>query len=183
MNSAVDIGDRRPGIFHQLMIKIDCIWLPRGPRPSVMTTILETASSPTSSPALVQALPYATYGASFVVSSALTLIRVVYVALAFVAKAVAHPLILLSPFPLLLYVLAPVIVFVQISLDVVWFTPYHAILYLSDAFYPAYVFVGVACITGGLLGISGRLTVLGLNSLLAPPPGQTPKYPPRKRMA
>ena len=35
-------------------------------------------------------------------------------------------------------------------------------LYLFDAFYPLYVLAGVACITGGVLGIAGR----GLSQLL-----------------
>ena len=38
----------------------------------------------------------------------------------------------------------------------IFFAPYKIILYLLDAFYPLYVLAGVACITGGVLGIAGR---------------------------
>jgi hypothetical protein len=83
---------------------------------------------------------------------------------------VAHPLIFLFPFPILLYILAPVIVFVQLLFDLVVTTPYRVISYLSDAFYPVYVFVGVACITGALVGLGGRLFIIGTVYLSAPAP-------------
>jgi len=35
--------------------------------------------------------------------------------------------------------------------------PYRIVLASLDLFYPVYVFCGVACITGTLVGLSGRL--------------------------
>ena len=58
--------------------------------------------------------------------------------------------------PILLYLFAPLIVFCQLVATIFLFAPYKSILYLLDAFYPLYVLAGVACITGGLLGIGGR---------------------------
>jgi len=62
----------------------------------------------------------------------------------------------------LLYVFAPVIVFSQLVVTIFLFGPYNITLYLLDALYPLYVLAGVACITGGVLGITGR----GLSQLL-----------------
>ena len=65
-------------------------------------------------------------------------------------------LLLFWPVPILLYLFAPVIVFSELVVTVFFFAPYRSILYLLDAFYPLYVLAGVACITGGVLGIAGR---------------------------
>ena len=65
---------------------------------------------------------------------------------------------MLSPLPIILYFLAPAIVFAEVVLDMLVSTPYHISLYLLDAFYPVYVLCGVACIVGALLGIGGRIT-------------------------
>ena len=65
-------------------------------------------------------------------------------------------LLLFWPVPILLYLFAPVVVFSNIVLTIFFFAPYKSILYLLDALYPLYVLAGVACITGGVLGIAGR---------------------------
>ncbi|KAJ7775368.1 hypothetical protein B0H16DRAFT_42886 [Mycena metata] len=123
-----------------------------------MTTIAQTAANP---PALARALPYAQSIASFTFSSLVSLSRAILSALAFVVlRIVAHP------FPLLLYILAPGLVFVHIFLDVFVYFPYRAILYVADAIYPVYVFLGVACVAGALIGLSGRLAVLGATHVL-----------------
>jgi hypothetical protein len=69
-----------------------------------------------------------------------------------------------------LYILAVVVVFVKISLDVLIYSPYCAIIYLSDAFYPAYIFFGVVCITGGLLGLVGHITGNDVVYMITPLP-------------
>ncbi|KAJ7494896.1 hypothetical protein FB451DRAFT_1387012 [Mycena latifolia] len=117
-----------------------------------MSSILETASSPANSPALARTLTYVKSGVSVVISSSLAIFRASFIDLAFIAKVVA-PARFLSPFPLFLYILAPAIAFAQ-------------------AFYSAYIFLGVACITGALLGLNGRLTVLRV--VYALPPAQIP---------
>ncbi|KAJ6459120.1 hypothetical protein C8R47DRAFT_1162401, partial [Mycena vitilis] len=135
-----------------------------------MASIIESAVPATGSPALVRALPYAKSLASLSFSSLVALSRSVSAALFFASRILAHPIVFLSPFPVLLYILAPAIVFTQILVEVFAYSPYRAILYLSDAFYPAYVLLGVACITGALLGLGGRLVVWGALQLLSPQP-------------
>ncbi|KAJ7023148.1 hypothetical protein C8F04DRAFT_1401852 [Mycena alexandri] len=130
-----------------------------------MTSIAQTAANP---PALARALPYAQSIVYFTFSSVVSLSRAIFSALAFVIlQIIAHP------FPLLLYILAPVLVFVQIFLDVFVYFPYHAIVYLADAFYPVYVLLGVACVTGTLIGLSGRIAVLGATHVLLAPPSSS----------
>ncbi|KAG7099833.1 hypothetical protein E1B28_001641 [Marasmius oreades] len=63
---------------------------------------------------------------------------------------------LLAPISIFLYVFAPFLVFTRIILDLFVFTPYSTFVYLVDAIYPVYVFCGVACITGVLMGTLGR---------------------------
>ena len=41
-------------------------------------------------------------------------------------------------------------------MTIFFFAPYKIITYFLDALYPLYVLAGVACITGGVLGIAGR---------------------------
>ncbi|KAJ7662698.1 hypothetical protein DFH06DRAFT_1190647 [Mycena polygramma] len=135
-----------------------------------MASIIESAVPATDSPALVRALPYAKSVASLLLSSLVALSRSVSAALSFAVRILTHPIVFLSPFSVLLYILAPAIVFIQLLLEVFAYSPYRAILYLSDAFYPAYVLLGVACITGALLGFGGRLVVWGALQLLSPPP-------------
>ncbi|KAJ7101368.1 hypothetical protein B0H15DRAFT_409933 [Mycena belliarum] len=123
-----------------------------------------TVSPPTFSPPLLRALPYAKYAVSALAVSSLALFHASFTALA----TLTRPLAFLSPLPFLLYVLAPAIVFVQIFVEVGVYNPYRAVVFLLDTLYPVYVCIGVACITGALLGLGGRLTVLGLVSVLAP---------------
>ncbi|KAH7868226.1 uncharacterized protein C8R40DRAFT_851683 [Lentinula edodes] len=77
--------------------------------------------------------------------------------------------IILSPLSVLLsvflYLLAPVIVFVQVLLDVLVLMPYNSVIYLVDAIYPLYVFCGVACITGVIVGVLARQLVFWLTEL------------------
>jgi len=56
-----------------------------------------------------------------------------------------------------LYVIAPVTTFFELVVTLFITTPYHAAAYLLEALYPIYVFLGVAVITGGLLGIMSRV--------------------------
>ncbi|KAF8153860.1 hypothetical protein B0H34DRAFT_640116, partial [Crassisporium funariophilum] len=56
-----------------------------------------------------------------------------------------------------LYVFAPVTVFADIITTIFIRTPYRTAVYLLDALFPLYVLCGVACITGGVLGLLGRM--------------------------
>jgi len=69
---------------------------------------------------------------------------------------VFKPLFLLSPIPILLYVFAPVVVFIDAVTTLFIRLPYQTFLYLTDALFPLYVLCGVACITGGLFGLGAR---------------------------
>ncbi|KAJ3751250.1 hypothetical protein DFH05DRAFT_1386468 [Lentinula detonsa] len=77
--------------------------------------------------------------------------------------------IILSPLAILfsisLYILAPVTVFMQVLLDVFVLMPYNMVIYLVDAMYPVYVFCGVACITGVIVGVLARQLVFWLVEL------------------
>lgn len=72
-------------------------------------------------------------------------------------------LVVLSPLASVLsaslYIFAPVIVFAQVLLDIFVFTPYGLAVYFVDAMYPVYVFCGVACITGVIIGGFARWLV------------------------
>lgn len=50
----------------------------------------------------------------------------------------------------------PVITFSSILYAVALTTPFNLLKWLLEALFPLYVFCGVACITGGLLGLCGR---------------------------
>ncbi|KAF5391785.1 hypothetical protein D9757_001647 [Collybiopsis confluens] len=63
------------------------------------------------------------------------------------------------------YILGPFIVFGQILLDALLLTPFNILLYLLDAVYPLYVFFGVACITGTIVGLLARQLVVQINKL------------------
>ena len=111
------------------------------------------ATAPPSRPAAIQsAYPYFRSAFSFLIPATLALYRV----LVQIASKVFKPIILLSPIPVVLYILAPVFAFCNVLLDVLVLMPIKTILYLLDAFYPLYVFCGVACITGCLLGLGAK---------------------------
>ena len=57
---------------------------------------------------------------------------------------------------LLTYILAPFITFSSILFVIAVGTPFSLLKWLLEALFPLYVFCGVACITGGLLGFCGR---------------------------
>ncbi|KAJ7056002.1 hypothetical protein C8F01DRAFT_1373024 [Mycena amicta] len=121
-----------------------------------MSTPTPATATPTAA-GLARAVPYAKATATFTVSLFSLLLQGIYTVLAFTA----HPImiIVLSPAPLFLYLLAPLFIVIQLALDTLVYTPLRLVSYLADALYPVYVLVGVACITGGILGLSGRVLV------------------------
>ncbi|KAF9478477.1 hypothetical protein BDN70DRAFT_879913 [Pholiota conissans] len=78
------------------------------------------------------------------------------------------PLLHLSPLPILQYLLAPLFVFLDIATTIFIRTPYRTAAYLLEALFPLYVLVGVACITGVLLGACARVTSRVLVASLVP---------------
>jgi len=87
----------------------------------------------------------------------------------------------LSPLPIVLYVLGPVIAFLDIAATVFIRAPYNGVVYLLDAIYPLYVFCGVACITGGLLGLVGRVLCRVVINMAQRGEEKTDRFPPVKR--
>ncbi|KAJ6468915.1 hypothetical protein C8R45DRAFT_1017836 [Mycena sanguinolenta] len=134
------------------------------------SSVTQSAVPASDAPALVRALPYIQSAATLVLYSVLSLLRAVFAA----AALLVHPIVLLLPIPiaLLLYILAPFLVFSQLLLEILLYTPYRVVVLLADAVYPAYVFLGVACITGALLGWTGRSVVRGVVGVVGshPPP-------------
>ncbi len=96
-----------------------------------------------------------------------------------VAARALRPIRTLSPAPALLYLLAPVFVFLDITATLFLRTPYRTALYLLDAAFPLYVFVGVACITGGILGLVARVLSRVILVSLEVPPTDVTDVPPR----
>ena len=71
-----------------------------------------------------------------------------------------------SPIPIFLFALAPVLVFIQLAFSVLVLLPYHTVLFLLDVLYPLYVFFGVACIIGALIGLGGRILAAILTAVI-----------------
>lgn len=82
-----------------------------------------------------------------------------------------YPLLVLgkAPLPFLRYILSPLIVFCQILLGLFFIVPYQAIVNFFVAIQPVYVFCGVACITGAVVGLGGRLVERLLNTIIEGP--------------
>ncbi|TFK33087.1 hypothetical protein BDQ12DRAFT_448712 [Crucibulum laeve] len=111
-----------------------------------------TLASIPSPPPIAKILPYLSIASSFLLAS---ITKVWRVTLAITTYLTQH-LITVSPVPILAYVLAPITVFCEVAFGFFVLTPYRTTVYLLEAMYPVYVFCGVACITGGLLGLAGR---------------------------
>jgi hypothetical protein len=104
-------------------------------------------------PALQQLLPYVASGSVALFSG----ISVVFRSMIHLISASSRSIFIFSPLPFFFYLLAPAFVFFQLVADIFVVLPYRTTLSLLDVFYPIYVFCGVACIAGGLVGLSGRL--------------------------
>ena len=120
------------------------------------TTTMTTVAPPPVSPPLARILPYLSTAGHGLVASLTATLR----AAVFLTKTISYPIYLLSPLPIILYLLAPLIVFAQILFEATVLSPFKIFVYLADALYPLYVFVGVACITGALVGYACRLGAL-----------------------
>lgn len=115
-----------------------------------MATQTAAAATP---PALRQLLPYVVSGGSILISG----ISIVFRSLIRLLSTSSRSILIFSPLPIALYLLAPVFVFLQAVTDIFVVMPYRITLALLDVFYPVYVFFGIACITGALVGLSCRM--------------------------
>ncbi|KAF8143109.1 hypothetical protein K438DRAFT_2110365 [Mycena galopus ATCC 62051] len=89
------------------------------------------------------------------------------------ARALLSTILELVTFPILLYILAPFVAFLELFLEIWVLSPYRAIIFVADALYPTYVFLGMACITGALLGLVARYLVRRAVAPPTPPPSET----------
>jgi len=104
----------------------------------------------TDTPPILQLLPFLSASLS-TLSSVLSYIF--WVALSAVAYLIT-PLTLLAS--ALAYIFAPPILLLRALVDILVITPYHVTVYIFQALYPVYVFVGVACIIGAVIGLLAR---------------------------
>jgi len=74
----------------------------------------------------------------------------------------------LSPFlviiPIVAYLLSPIIISSKVLLDLFVLLPYRATVYTSEAVHPLYSFLGVACISGAIIGLGARQIVMFVGS-------------------
>jgi hypothetical protein len=68
-----------------------------------------------------------------------------------------YPFLAIIPIPV--YLLSPIIITSKILLDLFVVLPYRAVVYFSQALYPVYAFLGVACLSGAIIGFGGRQLV------------------------
>jgi hypothetical protein len=62
----------------------------------------------------------------------------------------------------LTYILAPFFTFAAVFFSITLGTPWKFLVWLLEALFPLYVFCGVACITGALVGFGGRVVCLSI---------------------
>ncbi|KAK7050240.1 hypothetical protein R3P38DRAFT_2862418 [Favolaschia claudopus] len=115
---------------------------------------------------LFQALPYLRASAAYGLSSLLSVMRSAPAVVLSAGNLLIQPIA--APLPIFAYIFAPVIIVLQVLLGVVVYAPLRGIAFVSGIFYPLYVFLGVACITGGLLGFCARILTRGLARYLPP---------------
>ncbi|KAI0049477.1 hypothetical protein FA95DRAFT_1556761 [Auriscalpium vulgare] len=118
--------------------------------PSGAGSPLVQTSSP---PPILALLPLLTYTFSAATS-----------AIGFFYNALISILLLtLTPFnviiPALSYALAPFIISLQLLFESFVLTPYRVTVYVLQAIYPLYAFVGVAVVFGAVVGLGARLIV------------------------
>jgi len=130
-------------------------------------TLTPTATIVQSSPPISNVFPIVTAIAKFLYSFTF---KTTNVARRLISLAI-YPAIVCAraPLPLLQYLLSPLFVFVQLVLGLFFVIPYQAFVSFFDAVQPIYIFCGVACITGALVGLGGRLAASFLNAIIEGP--------------
>ncbi|KAI9463942.1 hypothetical protein BJY52DRAFT_1250462 [Lactarius psammicola] len=95
----------------------------------------------------------------------------------------------LSPFlaiiPVGVYLFSPIIISTQMIFDTFVRMPYRAAAYVLQALYPIYAFLGVACLSGLIIGIGARqiVSLVGWGLLGGEAPSmQRSSSPPRTRL-
>ena len=70
-------------------------------------------------------------------------------------------------FPLISYLVAPLLIFATMILKVFFLAPLNMAHHILNSLYPVYAFCGVACITGIVIGMGGRSLSALLTGLFA----------------
>jgi hypothetical protein len=126
-----------------------------------MSTANEAATGTSEAP-ISQLLPLISKSASFFLAS---IPAIASGLVAFLSK-LSYLILLVFPLSIILYAISPFVVFSQVAFDILVVTPYTVALYVLDALYPIYVFLGVACITGVLVGFGGRTLAVFLTTVV-----------------
>ncbi|KAF9007112.1 hypothetical protein BDQ17DRAFT_1351454 [Cyathus striatus] len=130
------------------------------------TVTAEAGLPPDTLPPVANILPYLSALLSFVYPILVLFFRLLYHA----STKLALYIVIVSPLPIVLYILAPVTVFCQAVFRFFVLAPYRILVYLIDAVYPLYVFCGVAIITGSALGLCARGVSFALVQWTLPQP-------------
>ena len=120
-------------------------------------------------PPISQIIPFVSKAASLLVVTISYTSSVV----AFLFSFISHPTLLLvnAPLQFIFYILSPFIVFGQIVLGVFFVTPYHVAVDFFVAMQPIYVYYGVACISGAVIGLGARVIASMASSVIMGPEG------------
>lgn len=123
-----------------------------------------TATQVVQSPPIAQLVVLASKTSTILVAGVSYLIH----AFVILTSWISYPMLIIvtAPLPFILYVLSPILVFGQIVLGGLFILPYNAIVDLFVALQPFYVFCGVACISGAIVGIGGRLIAGVVSSVI-----------------
>jgi hypothetical protein len=105
-----------------------------------------------------------------------------------ISRSLLSPL--LAIIAIAVYILAPIIISSQILFDILVRIPFRTAVYVSEALYPIYAFLGVACLFGIMIGVGGRQIVslvgwglLGGEGPLTQQSGSPPRTRQRKSSA
>lgn len=122
-----------------------------------MSTTIPVTETAASSPPIAALLPIISQFVSATGSIVTTGISFSYQ----LSKSITHGAFLpINPLiSIAAYILAPAFVFIALVADLFVLTPYNTLLHVLHAFYPVYVFCGVAFIISAIVGVAGRVMI------------------------
>ncbi|KAH7913606.1 hypothetical protein BJ138DRAFT_1058607 [Hygrophoropsis aurantiaca] len=129
---------------------------------STASAVVSSTAASATSPPIAQLIPLVRNISTIVSSIALTLSAFLFLLL--------RPLHIFTP--ILFSVLTPFTLVFHILVDGLLLTPYAIVSGAISALYPVYVFCGVACVSGAMVGMFGRGLVAVLNGLIIPATAQ-----------
>lgn len=138
-----------------------------------VTQPLSTALAPTATqtaqglPPIAQVVPVLSAIATFVVAAVSKSSYALIAAISWVS----HPILALlkAPLPFVLYLISPLVLFIKIVLGIFFVIPYNGVVDFFVAVQPFYVFCGVACISGAVIGLGGRMVAGFISEIILGP--------------